>query len=1081
MFWTCRQSGRTPCLRNKRTSHKIVGVEPLEARQLMTAVPSIASITRDTAQPGYNFVLSGTAQPSSRIAVSQFARGLVGQTTANASGQWSLRIANAHVAQGQFSYTATATLPGDTPSLPSNVETFRPNFVLINADDMRADEIGYLPFLSSVLVGSGTVFQNSFVPTSLCGPSRASMLSGLYAHNTGVLGNLAPLGGNVNLAEESTLATWLDSAGYRTGLFGKHETGFDRLDSVKSLAPPPGWDEFYARAGGTGYYNLRENQNGVIHIYGSSPEDYSTDVFANQADAFIRSTDTQREPFFAYYAPVSGHAPFTPAPRDLNALDGLAPWRPASFNVTPPDLPSALPLSREAIAQLDEWREQRLESLLAMDDGIAKFYHTLEEIGQLDNTVIVFTSDNGFLWGEHAIGGEKHAFYEEALRVPLIVLDGRDPTARTSSSLVLNLDIAPTFAAMAGVATPSQLDGRNIAGLVEGDGTPVRDAFLMEDWWVGPQIYFKSEYGSSGVGVRTDRWKYAEYQGGRRELFDLQNDPHELVNLANRPDLAATRDALQAKLESLRPSDRSGPGVSNLTFQLDLSGGLPVLRVQAVATDKSTGNAQIRSPEYFIDQPGPQGSGKPLDVADGQFDSPTESLTGAISYNEIAQLTQGGHTLYVRARDIHGNFGPWATTPFHVQGAMFLHGDTDSGSNPRDGLTVNPQPQFVGAAAHGTDIELFSINESDQVKSIGRMVTGEKCIWSMGVDLPPAAYRIFAVVRLKGQPPAITAPARVQVVARRNANDELEIFGTEHGDNIVVDTTGTFTTISVAGVNVGRVEKPVRVMVRGAAGNDVIRVIGSVPASLFGGDGDDQLFGGSGDDTLRGGRGNNQLNGGLGDDWYQFTASVATESFGLVDKVWELAGEGNDTLDFSGLNEPVDLTLDGGVQIALFGRPRQHVDAGQSGAASFEKVIGTKRNDLFSVPANVEVIGGLGDDAVNTRSDVVAGQSVPIHSLKPSGVATIEVTYQLQATLGTLNIDTSVVGGVRGNQVTGNGTSSLRITATIGQINKTLEALRGIMFRRTTASAGTAQVTARLIPPGSQTPIERTTIKMALQ
>jgi arylsulfatase A-like enzyme len=561
--------------------------ELLETRSLLAGVlpPTIDSLARDTSTAGFHFTLTGTSEPNAQIAVHQLGVSEVGSTTSDGTGRWSFHHSNAALAQGRFSYTAVASTANGT-SEPSAARLFQPNFVLVNTDDMRADELDsqFMPFTSQVLGGQGTVFENSFVPTSLSGPSRASLLTGQYAHHTGVLGQSAPLGGDANRDDASTLATWLQDAGYRTGIYGKHETVFDDLDTTNTLEPPPGWDEFHVRIGGA-FYDLKENRNGTVEKFGRSPQDYSTDVFAEQADGFLRSTEPS-QPFFMYFAPFAPHSPFTPAPRHLRVSPDLEFDRPASFNQIPNDI-QRLPMTAEQIEFFDEVRASHLRSLLAVDEAIGKFYSTLNERGELDNSIFIFTADNGFQWGEHGISSNKHTFYEESLRVPLLIHDGRAPAARTPAAMALNIDLAPTLSELAGASAPA-VDGVSLVPWVYGDSATPRQAFLIEDWWEPATRSFTEGYGESGQGIRTNQWKYAEYQSGRVELFDLVNDPGELVNLATSPAHVGIRSQLAQQLNLLRPADRTGPRVENLTAQVGTdSRGFDGLRIDALVSDTS--------------------------------------------------------------------------------------------------------------------------------------------------------------------------------------------------------------------------------------------------------------------------------------------------------------------------------------------------------------------------------------------------------------------------------------------------------------------------------------------------------------
>ncbi|MBI3975945.1 MAG: sulfatase, partial [Armatimonadetes bacterium] len=411
---------------------------------------------------------------------------------------------------------------GGAPAAP-------PSFVLILDDDQRADTIQYMPILQRDLVARGVTFTNAFVTTPLCCPSRASLLRGQYAHNTGVLTNgggdlpeeraSRHPGGAEAFDDRSTLATWLHAAGYRTGLFGKYLNGYMRL----TARVPPGWDEWHVFAGG--YFGYPLNENGVVRRIGNAPEDYGTDVIARRAVQFIERAGTA--PLFVYFAPFAPHAPATPHPQDAAGFRDLPPWRPPSYNEgdvsDKPEWVRRLPLLTAARqAEGDEFRRQQLRSLQAVDRAIGQLLEALRRTGRLENTVVVFTADNGLSWGEHRWLDRKSCPYEECVRVPLVVRGPGIPAGRTDPRVVLNVDLAPTFADLAGVRPGLPVDGRSVAPLLRGADAAWRGEILLEYWGL-PALTW--------TAIRTDRWKYVEYENGDRELYDLAADPFEMTNV----------------------------------------------------------------------------------------------------------------------------------------------------------------------------------------------------------------------------------------------------------------------------------------------------------------------------------------------------------------------------------------------------------------------------------------------------------------------------------------------------------------------------------------------------------------------
>jgi len=428
-----------------------------------------------------------------------------------------------------------------------------PTLVLILDDDQRADTIQYMPILQRELVARGVTFTNAFVTTPLCCPSRASLLRGQYAHNTGVLTNgggdlpeereSRHPGGAEAFDDRSTLATWLKAAGYRTGLFGKYLNGYMQL----TTRVPPGWDEWVVFAGGFFGYPL--NENGVVRRMGNAPEDYGTDVIARRAVQFIDRGGSA--PLFVYLAPFAPHAPATPHPRDAAAFRDLAPWRPPSYNEADlsdkPQWVRRLPsLTPQRQAQGDEFRRQQLRSLQAVDRAIGEIIEALRRTGRLEGAVILFTADNGLSWGEHRWLDRKSCAYEECVRVPFVVRGPGIPAGRTDARFVHNIDIAPTFAELAGVRPGLPVDGRSLLPLLRGDAA-WREEILLEYW--GPALL-------TWTAVRTDRWKYVEYENGDRELYDLAADPYEMSSIAGSAQGVQVLPDLRRRLDLLRRAGR---------------------------------------------------------------------------------------------------------------------------------------------------------------------------------------------------------------------------------------------------------------------------------------------------------------------------------------------------------------------------------------------------------------------------------------------------------------------------------------------------------------------------------------------
>ena len=425
----------------------------------------------------------------------------------------------------------------------------QPNIVFILADDMRKDDRKYMPNTTALLQSTGITFQNAFVSNALCCPSRATIMRGQYSHNTGVWSNSSTdsssttAGGwlvyQQNGNEADNVATRLQAAGYRTGLFGKYLNGYDN-----TTYRPPGWDRWFGAftSGNLHYFDYDVNDQGTIRHYGASASDYSTDVISKQADAFISNSALQGTPFFAYVAPLAPHDPSTPAPRDAHLYDGVQGPRLPSFNeVDVSDKPSWIrqlsKLSSSQISSINKRHEKRVESLQAVDDLVEGVVNTLSNANALDNTYIFFTSDNGFHHGEHRIAKQKWRPYEEDIHIPILVRGPGVAAGSTTYKLTLNTDYLPTFTNLACSSSPCDTqnwsyvpDGRSLLPVLDGSVTRWRSTILAEA---------AANYSPAYEGVRTistggiPKRKYVEYSSGVKELYNLDTDPYELANSYN--------------------------------------------------------------------------------------------------------------------------------------------------------------------------------------------------------------------------------------------------------------------------------------------------------------------------------------------------------------------------------------------------------------------------------------------------------------------------------------------------------------------------------------------------------------------
>ncbi len=495
-----------------------------------------------------------------------------------------------------------------------------------------------MPKLARLLREQGTTFENSFASTPLCGPSRASILTGLYAHVHGVRTNTDDEeGGEADVSgaaefirqgnDERVFAKWLQGAGYRLAFMGKYLNGYEILvdrDDDRDGRPendvPPYWDSWHAfsrvryhrfqlieREGRVGRaqrvcYVPKGQRDGIQSTscreladdIEDDAENESTDVLADKSVEFVTRAVADGVPFFLFLAPLAPHDPFASPERYQPDSDQVAftpqamarlgnchlfDWndRPPSFlEADLSDKPGWVRAMKGKLdrARLDDQRRQQLVSVLAIEDAVEKVLAALDGLGQRQNTVVVYTSDNGYSWGEHW-WDRKNCAYDECARVPLVVYDPRFPRADAiQHEMVLNVDLAPTFAELAGVSPPpSGMNGLSLVGLLRGTANAwPRDYVFTESWGkAGAKCPSKIGCPDIHASVRTVDWKYVEHyqdegmktvkprDDGRleRELYDLVRDPFEVDNLLSMPTAAVlqrgyTLSQLEAKAADLR-------------------------------------------------------------------------------------------------------------------------------------------------------------------------------------------------------------------------------------------------------------------------------------------------------------------------------------------------------------------------------------------------------------------------------------------------------------------------------------------------------------------------------------------------
>ena len=424
----------------------------------------------------------------------------------------------------------------------------RMNVVFIVSDDENVSGNAVMRNVQRLIARHGVTFTNFHVTTSECGPSRASILAGQYSHHTGVTDNFGPHGYPA-FDPETDLPVWLHDAGYETALGGKYLTDYS-LDGHN--ATPPGWDDWQAMDSVPleAYYNYTVDENGRLVHYGTSARDYSTTVLTQKAISFLRSA---KKPFFLYFAPVAPHLPAVPAPADVGRFDKLAPFASPAVNASVSSEPweawHAKALTPAGLSYINTVRRHQLESLQAVDRAVERIVATLTRRHLLDRTVIFYTSDNGFLWGEHRLGGKLWP-YEESTRVPLVV---RTPWTQANGTVdrepVLNIDFASTIAQLTGVTPAIRQDGDSFAPLLHGRRIPWRKEYLLE--YLG-----KNDLTDGGpppyVALHTAQYLYVDYRYHHwQELYDLRKDPWELDNVAADPAYRSVLRSLRRRMNAL--------------------------------------------------------------------------------------------------------------------------------------------------------------------------------------------------------------------------------------------------------------------------------------------------------------------------------------------------------------------------------------------------------------------------------------------------------------------------------------------------------------------------------------------------
>lgn len=413
----------------------------------------------------------------------------------------------------------------------------RPNFLQICADDMRFADIKVMANVRRLMRDPGVEFTKQFVPFPLCAPSRVGLLTGLQPHNHGVLKNKGDDGGYAayQALEANSLPVWLANAGYHVGHVGKFVNGYDLVapDHV-----PPGYSDWRAMSCDfSDYTNFTLNENGTQVAYNSG--EYTTDVFLEKVLNFIA---TAPQPFALFFWPNCCHWPAVPASQDVGTFQNVdMPISPSFDEADVSDKPRYIQKLPQFGAQRietiqDKWRV-RAECLQSLDRAVATIVDTLETSGLIGNTHVMFTSDNGFIEGEHRIDDGKNYLYEEGART---VLYWRQPSgyAGTCRQPVSNIDITASMVDFSRAVAGRVLDGKSLAPLLADVSAGWSSATLLQS--------------DKSVGIATSDYRYIHWvKQGDIELYDMTVDPFQLKNVAGKPEYRHIQHACAEALQSL--------------------------------------------------------------------------------------------------------------------------------------------------------------------------------------------------------------------------------------------------------------------------------------------------------------------------------------------------------------------------------------------------------------------------------------------------------------------------------------------------------------------------------------------------
>jgi N-acetylglucosamine-6-sulfatase len=418
-------------------------------------------------------------------------------------------------------------------------EPARTNIVFVLTDDLALNLVQYMPHVQA-LAKTGTSFANYTVTDSLCCPSRSSIFTGKFPHDTGVFTNSGKDGGYGTFHgrgnESATFATDLQEAGYRTAMMGKYLNGY----LPKNKTVPPGWTEWDVAGNGYPEYNYNLLENGRIQHYG---HDYLTDVVSAKAANFITASAAAKKPFLVEVATFAPHAPYTPADEDKDKFTGLTAPRTAAYDTlpsaAPPWLASRAALTSAEQKAIDRDFRKRVQAVQSVDRMIGSLQQTLTKAGVADDTLVVFSSDNGYHMGEYRLNPGKQTAFDTDVRVPLIMAGPGVAAGATVTQPAENIDLRPTFTDLAGIATPDGVNGRSLRPLLAGHApADWRAAALVEhhgpDGDPADPDYPAKNGGNppSYAAIRSTQYTYVEYADGTKEYYDHAKDPDQLHNTA---------------------------------------------------------------------------------------------------------------------------------------------------------------------------------------------------------------------------------------------------------------------------------------------------------------------------------------------------------------------------------------------------------------------------------------------------------------------------------------------------------------------------------------------------------------------